>query len=81
MSFDQRMCRRWGITGIIALAHSLRQTVIAEGVETLSQRNFLVDAGCDFLQGYLLSKPIPAEEFKARFMKAKQLDLTKQGAT
>jgi diguanylate cyclase (GGDEF)-like protein len=69
------------ITGIIALAHSLRLTVVAEGVETHSQRNFLVEAGCDFIQGYLLSKPIPAEEFKTRFITAKPLDLTKQTAS
>ncbi|MFC5303223.1 EAL domain-containing protein [Azospira restricta] len=49
------------VTGIIALAHSLRMKVIAEGVETIIQRDVLVSLGCDALQGYLFAKPVPAE--------------------
>jgi diguanylate cyclase (GGDEF)-like protein len=49
------------VTGIIALAHSLRMKVVAEGVETDSQRDTLLRQGCDALQGYLFSKPVPAE--------------------
>ncbi|MBI5439303.1 MAG: EAL domain-containing protein, partial [Nitrosomonadales bacterium] len=49
---------------IIVMAHKLGIKVIAEGVETERQRDMLVDAGCDYAQGYLYSKPVPAEEFE-----------------
>jgi diguanylate cyclase (GGDEF)-like protein len=47
---------------IIELAKRLNLSVIAEGVETIEQANFLRDNGCDEFQGYLYSKAIPAEE-------------------
>jgi len=47
---------------IIMMAHQLGLKVIAEGVETEEQRCFLLTAGCDYVQGYLFSKPIPPEE-------------------
>jgi diguanylate cyclase (GGDEF)-like protein len=49
------------VTGILALAHSLRMKVVAEGVETEAQREHLARLNCDSLQGYLFSKPVPAE--------------------
>ena len=48
---------------IIAMAHSLNLKVIAEGVENEDQLEFLRKQGCDQVQGYLLSAPVPAEEF------------------
>ncbi len=49
---------------IIVMAHELGMLVVAEGVETESQRRLLADAGCDFGQGYLFARPIPAQDFE-----------------
>jgi diguanylate cyclase (GGDEF)-like protein/PAS domain S-box-containing protein len=50
---------------IITLGQSLGLTVIAEGVETEAQRDFLARHNCDAYQGYLFSRPLPAEQFEA----------------
>ncbi len=50
---------------IIVMAHKLGLMVIAEGVETQQQKDLLAGAGCDYIQGYLLSKPLPADQFEA----------------
>ena len=49
-------------SAIIALAHSLHLKVIAEGVETEPQSDFLKHQGCDIVQGYFYSRPIPAQD-------------------
>lgn len=52
---------------IISLAHSLSLQVVAEGVETLEQRNFLADQGCDQFQGHLFAPALPIEALKVFF--------------
>ena len=49
---------------ILDIARNLRMPVIAEGVETESQLTLLKNAGCDFVQGYCFSRPLPPEEFE-----------------
>jgi EAL domain-containing protein (putative c-di-GMP-specific phosphodiesterase class I) len=56
------------IRTIMMLAHVLNLEVVAEGVETKDQLNYLHDEGCDFLQGYYLSKPIDKEEIERILM-------------
>jgi EAL domain-containing protein (putative c-di-GMP-specific phosphodiesterase class I) len=51
------------VIAIIAMAHCLGLSVVAEGVETPAQRDFLKSKACDELQGFLYSKPMPAEMF------------------
>ncbi|MGI9046050.1 MAG: bifunctional diguanylate cyclase/phosphodiesterase, partial [Burkholderiales bacterium] len=55
---------------VIAMAHSMQKTVIAEGVETEIQSEFLRRHHCDQLQGYYFSKPLPAEAFAELLRKA-----------
>ena len=56
---DQALCE-----AIIVMAHKLGLKVIAEGVETEQQRDLLVGFGCDYAQGWLYSKALPADEFE-----------------
>ena len=48
---------------VIAMAHHLKLSVVAEGVETEAQMAFMREHGCDSIQGYYVSKPLPADEF------------------
>jgi diguanylate cyclase (GGDEF)-like protein/PAS domain S-box-containing protein len=52
------------VASIIALAHNLRLSVIAEGVESAEQLDYLRHQGCDEMQGYYFSRPLPAQEFE-----------------
>ncbi|RMG51669.1 MAG: EAL domain-containing protein [Gammaproteobacteria bacterium] len=46
-------------TAIVAMAHNLGLSVVAEGVETSAQQDFLIDHGCEYLQGFLICRPAP----------------------
>lgn len=56
------------VSSIVALANSLQLKTVAEGVESQEQKVFLSVLGCDAIQGYLYSKPIPASEFFLKFV-------------
>ena len=49
----------------IRMGHELGLNVVAEGVESIEQHDFLVEAGCKLVQGYLVSPPLPLEEFES----------------
>jgi EAL domain-containing protein (putative c-di-GMP-specific phosphodiesterase class I) len=51
------------VSAILSIAKKLDLQVVAEGVETVHQRDLLTSGGCDQLQGYYFSVPLPAEEF------------------
>jgi EAL domain-containing protein (putative c-di-GMP-specific phosphodiesterase class I) len=57
------------VSAIVALGHALDMDIVAEGVETAAQRAYLERLGCDYLQGYLLGRPVDA----ARFMQLHDL--------
>lgn len=61
-SDDMALCE-----AIIVMAHKLGLQVVAEGVETAEQRDLLLGAGCNYAQGYLFSRPLPAEELEKLF--------------
>jgi diguanylate cyclase (GGDEF)-like protein len=56
------------VRAILAMAHSLKLKVCAEGVELEKQLEFLDDAGCDKIQGFLISKPVPAKQIAEEFL-------------
>ena len=56
------------VSAIIAMAHSMRLIVVAEGVENQHQLQFLRSQGCDEYQGFMISRPVPAAEFSERFL-------------
>jgi diguanylate cyclase (GGDEF)-like protein/PAS domain S-box-containing protein len=64
------------VRAIIALGRSMQLTVIAEGVETLDQQQFLADEGCEQIQGYLVSLPLRAEQFCATFLRTTVSDVS-----
>ena|GEM_PF-1406050 len=58
------------VSTIINLAHSLKLTVVAEGVETAEQSDTLRSLGGDEMQGFVFSKPLPCELFESRYLLA-----------
>lgn len=64
------------VRAIIALGRSMQLTVIAEGVETLEQQQFLAHEGCEQIQGYLVSLPLRAEEFCTTFLRTTVSDVS-----
>jgi EAL domain-containing protein (putative c-di-GMP-specific phosphodiesterase class I) len=58
------------VTAILSLARALGRYVVAEGVETEAQRQFLVEQACPLVQGYLLARPMPVEEVEQRMSAA-----------
>lgn len=63
------------VGAIIALGHSLKLKTIAEGVETAAQMQALQKAGCDEMQGYFFSRPVPAHEIEHLLRERKTLEL------
>jgi diguanylate cyclase (GGDEF)-like protein/PAS domain S-box-containing protein len=61
------------VTAIIAMAHSLRLKVIAEGVEFTEQSTFLKRYGCDQMQGYLIKAPVPVDRFTDLLVNAQNI--------
>jgi diguanylate cyclase (GGDEF)-like protein/PAS domain S-box-containing protein len=59
---------------LVAMAHSMAIDVVAEGVETEAQLDFLRSRGCDHIQGYYFSPPLPAEEITAADLAARTLE-------
>jgi len=62
-------------SSIIALAHSLSLTTVAEGVETAGQMEYLTRQKCDVMQGYFFSKPLPAASFSTMLRSGQSLDI------
>jgi PAS domain S-box-containing protein len=69
------------VRAIIALSRSMQLTAIAEGVETPEQQQFLTDEGCEQIQGYLISPPLPPDEFSARFLRTRLSEVSDSTAT
>ena len=64
------------VRAIIALGHSMQFTIIAEGVETPAQQAFLASEGCEQMQGYIVSLPLPPELFAASFLRTRHEDFS-----
>ncbi|OGS95820.1 MAG: hypothetical protein A3H31_08020 [Gallionellales bacterium RIFCSPLOWO2_02_FULL_57_47] len=86
LKIDQSFVRNIGVKSadamiiqtIIGMSHNLGIEVIAEGVETHIQREFLWGAGCRFYQGYLFGSPVPVEEFNASLASFEHPDVANQ---
>ena len=70
------------VQAIVSLAHSLNLKVVAEGVETAEQLDFLRKLGCDQYQGYCFSPAVPAASFAALLRRSQQeSEATEESAT
>jgi EAL domain-containing protein (putative c-di-GMP-specific phosphodiesterase class I) len=63
------------VTAIVAMAHALKLKVVAEGVETQAHLEFLRNLGCDQIQGYLFSRPLPASDMRTLLVESRRLIL------
>ncbi len=54
--------------GIVEMAHRLNMTVVAEGIERQEEQNYVLELGCDYLQGYRFSKPLPLGEVSSFYL-------------
>jgi len=52
------------VRAVVTMAHGLELTVVAEGVETAQQIEFLREVGCDAVQGFYFKQPVPPEEIE-----------------
>ena len=59
---------------VLDIARYLQVPVVAEGVETERQAMMLRDAGCDLVQGFFFSRPLPPEEFEKLILRDKKID-------
>jgi EAL domain-containing protein (putative c-di-GMP-specific phosphodiesterase class I) len=64
------------VSAIVALGHTLELKIVAKGVETAAQQVFLTRLGCDVLQGFLLGRPMRADQF----IEAMSLNSAQHGA-
>ncbi|HEC07246.1 MAG TPA: EAL domain-containing protein, partial [Thiolapillus brandeum] len=67
------------VKAITQLAHSFGMKVVAEGVETEAQRRYLINIGCDYLQGYIISKPLPTDALLS-FLGATEMSLPEKSS-
>jgi hypothetical protein len=69
------------VRAIVSMGRSLKLKVIAEGVETIQELEFLQALGCDEAQGYFFSRPVPAGEFEALLFRQGNPEMLWPGAT
>jgi diguanylate cyclase (GGDEF)-like protein/PAS domain S-box-containing protein len=69
------------VQSILAMAKALKISVVAEGVETAEQRDFLIQQGCDIGQGYLFSRPLPSWEIDLLLARAQEAETHKAQMT